>query len=74
MIARCVFSSVGRRRQSMMQRGAGAAAGKDVPATHARRRTARPAGSEAHVGLTAQPRVTAAGPPPEGTAASADLG
>jgi len=67
MIGRCIFSSVGRRRRSMRQRGAGAAAGEDAPATHARRRTARPAGSDAqHLGLTAQPRVTAAGPPLEG--------
>ena len=53
----------------MVQRGAGPAAGEDAPATHARRRTARPAGSEAqHLGLTARPRITARRDPLEGTA------
>jgi hypothetical protein len=44
----------------MVQRAAGAAAGEDAPATRARRRTARPAVSEAEdPRLRAQPRVTA---------------
>jgi len=39
----------------MAQRAARAAAGEDAPATRARQRTARPAGSEAeHRGLPAQ--------------------